>query len=128
MFKNIRFKEIGGLYIFLPRYKKKFIFTPSLAVKNVLKHLLEVKKKERRLTRGGNTWYEYRKFKKRILEERKYKCEDCPKKAETIHHKKSPVDYPELELVSNNVLAVCMDCHVKHHPEIPEGFIRNGWH
>ena len=86
------------------------------------------KKYKNSFTRGGHTLYEYKKFKKEVLKERNYTCQMCKAKANIIHHLKPISKYPELELVKSNVIAVCLDCHIKCHPELSDKFMRNSLH
>jgi len=83
------------------------------------------KKAESSLTRAGNTQYAYRKFRKEILQKRKYRCELCGGKADLIHHLKPVSQFPSLELAASNVILVCLDCHIKYHPELPRRFMEN---
>jgi 5-methylcytosine-specific restriction endonuclease McrA len=83
------------------------------------------KKAKSYLTRGGHTIYEYRKFKKEILKERGCICQKCKIKANLVHHIKPVSKYPELELVKSNVIVICIDCHIKCHPELLAKFMKN---
>ncbi|MGP4107387.1 HNH endonuclease [Virgibacillus sp. L01] len=49
-------------------------------------------------------------------------CQEClptvgPVPADTVHHIKHLKEYPELELVMDNLVSVCASCHNKLHPE-----------
>ena len=40
-----------------------------------------------------------------------------PVLATMVHHKKPRKEYPELELVLDNLESLCDDCHAEEHPE-----------
>jgi 5-methylcytosine-specific restriction endonuclease McrA len=77
------------------------------------------------LTRGGHTLYEYRKFKKEVLKERGCICQKCGVEAKLIHHVKPVSEYPELELVKDNVIVICINCHILCHPELLVKFMKS---
>lgn len=57
-----------------------------------------------------------------ILRRDGYRCQECKRygrirQASTVHHIKHLEDYPELALVSSNLISLCAACHSKSHPE-----------
>lgn len=44
-------------------------------------------------------------------------CQTCFRKGNTVHHKKTVKEYPELALRLSNLETICYSCHNKEHPE-----------
>ncbi|NLD52080.1 MAG: HNH endonuclease [Clostridiales bacterium] len=64
----------------------------------------------------------HREWREKVLRRAKYLCQECSRygkrtPATTAHHIKERKDYPELQYVVSNGLALCSACHSKAHPE-----------
>lgn len=64
----------------------------------------------------------WRNKREKILRRDGYLCQHCKwygkrTEAETVHHIKHLEEYPELALVSSNLISLCKKCHNKEHPE-----------
>lgn len=64
----------------------------------------------------------WRKKRQLILKRDGYQCQLCKrygriKQANTVHHIKELLEYPELALDNDNLISVCAECHNKLHPE-----------
>ena len=67
-----------------------------------------------------NKWKDKRKS---ILRRDEYLCRECKRygrsrTAQTVHHINPLEDYPELALVSDNLLSLCNSCHDTMHDRI----------
>lgn len=61
----------------------------------------------------------------RILRRDSYECQNCKryfktKTATTVHHIYFYEDYPELALLSWNLISLCNDCHNKMHNRVSD--------
>ena len=70
----------------------------------------------------------HRAWREKVLRRAGYMCEMCrrygrvdgdglPVRATTAHHIKHRDEYPELQYVVGNGMALCEACHMKVHPE-----------
>jgi 5-methylcytosine-specific restriction enzyme A len=55
-----------------------------------------------------------------VLRRDGYACQNCVRygkfvDADTVHHLKELIDYPELRLKSSNLISLCKACHNKAH-------------
>jgi len=72
-----------------------------------------------------NEFYESAKWKRKrayILKRDGYRCQLCKKfgkftQATQVHHIKHLEDAPELAYSNENLVALCLGCHNKQHPE-----------
>ena len=68
---------------------------------------------------------QYFEWKARVNVRDNFTCQECGKKGNEAHHKKSWKDYPELRFDISNGITLCLDCHKKHghggRPKIKDG-------
>ena len=68
---------------------------------------------------------EYQEFKERVMKREHGVCQLCDKPAVDVHHK-IPLDIaPELATDDSNGIALCLSCHRKKHPKLPDKFFEN---
>jgi len=72
---------------------------------------------------------EYFEWKSRVNVRDNFICQECGKKGNEAHHKKSWRDFPELRFEISNGITLCLDCHKKckgsGRPKTKEGKIKS---
>ena len=63
----------------------------------------------------------HREWREKVLRQAGYQCQECKRYGKTTaathaHHIKPRSDYPELQYVVNNGMALCTSCHNKLEP------------
>lgn len=74
-------------------------------------------KKVSRSHRSLKGWYRLRL---KVISEQNGLCEECGDKGKDVHHI-IPLDVrPDLGLVRENLMLLCVKCHRNKHPELPD--------
>ena len=66
----------------------------------------------------------YRKWRQSVMKQADYKCEVCQDPAVDVHHIIPICVRPTDMLNINNGQALCLKCHRKKHPDLPDCFFR----
>ena len=66
--------------------------------------------------------WELRKFRRRVLDAKGWRCEDCGKAGRLELHHPKPLQHGGAALDDKNAKILCRQCHIQHHkrPPTPE--------